>query len=110
AMIIGGADDAAAIALLDETISAAPSAAGYLARAQFRPEDDLEGRLSDIAAALEIEPDDLHALDLRANVEMETRDWATAAETLSRVIELAPEEPDYRLRRAEAWLALGDAG
>lgn len=108
AMVLGRNDDAASTGLLDEAIAAGPSVTGYLARAQMRPAGDVEGRLADIDAALSVEPDNLLALDFRAHVELESGAYQAAAETLSGIIALQPADPDYRIRRAEAWLALGD--
>ncbi|MAT69262.1 MAG: hypothetical protein CMJ58_07015 [Planctomycetaceae bacterium] len=71
-------------------------------------QDDRQGALNDINAALAIAPNTERFLFLRAVYSGQLFDYQTAIDDLTRAIEIAPAEVEYYSYRARCWETLGE--
>ena len=72
----GMADEA--VAAFDKALAIKPEASTYVARAAARPPSDITGRMSDIDAALKLEPMAIDALDAKGELLAEEGDLKSA--------------------------------
>ncbi|MGH6950035.1 MAG: tetratricopeptide repeat protein [Vitreimonas sp.] len=94
---VGRRDDA--MREIERALTMAPESYVYLNRASMRPKLDLEGRLTDISAALRLDPDSAEALTLRAEVLQERGDYQGAIADLTRALRATPADSGLLTRR-----------
>lgn len=92
----------------DQALALGPKAYIYLNRAQTRPKDDRQGRLSDMQAALKLEPDNPDILAEAAEQNAENGDFSSALKLYGQAIEKDRTEKSFAIRRAIIQYRAGD--
>jgi tetratricopeptide (TPR) repeat protein len=100
--------DAEAMRAYDRAIAIKPEAYIYLNRSQRRPNTDWAGRLSDIDAALALDPKYAEAIVAKAGWQREAGDLAGAIATYTSALQIKPDIGSAMTGRAEASLTIGD--
>jgi tetratricopeptide (TPR) repeat protein/transglutaminase-like putative cysteine protease len=96
--------------LFATAIAAKPTAEAYLTRAADRDRADWAGRLSDIEAALKLDPKSVEALVMRAAVQVDAGDPGRAVAGLTQALpQDRPDQPLLLFARAEAYARSGQA-
>jgi tetratricopeptide (TPR) repeat protein len=90
--------DSEATQALERALAIAPSARAYLARASYRPREDLAGRRADVDAALKLEPDSQAAREVLAEVQADAGQYTDALSTINSEI----------LERGDSWWLLAE--
>jgi tetratricopeptide (TPR) repeat protein len=85
--------NAQALQSLDDSLSLKEAANTFLVRAAYRPKSDLDGRLSDIDAAMKLEPKSAAALFALANAQSDAGEFAKAEATLTQGLATLGELP-----------------
>jgi tetratricopeptide (TPR) repeat protein len=93
AIYMASGRDAQAMQSLDRLLALVPTSHAYLARAGYRPKSDLDGRRSDVEAALKLEPNSAAALIALADVESDAGKYGQAEHTLTQGIGALGELP-----------------
>jgi tetratricopeptide (TPR) repeat protein len=101
--------DAEAIKEYDALIGLKPGVAAYLGRARLRETDNPAAALADAEAALALDPDDIRALEYRAERLLAGKDSGRALAGLDAAVERKPEGGALRLIRATARVKAGRA-
>jgi TonB family protein len=94
---------AEAEAELDHLIAVKPTARVYLARARLRDESAIDQKLTDIDAALALEPSSIEALESAADLYLAKHDYENAIKALNERARLHPDDLDILRRRARAF-------
>jgi tetratricopeptide (TPR) repeat protein len=100
--------DAEAMRAFDRAIAIKPEGYIYLNRALHRPTTDLDGRRTDIDAAIAMDPKLTQAVSAKADLQTEQGDFAGAAATYSKGLAGAPENIGLLLGRGIAYARAGD--
>jgi tetratricopeptide (TPR) repeat protein len=93
AIYMASGRDAQAMQSLDRLLALVPTARAYLARAGYRPKSDLNGRRSDVEAALKLEPHYAAAVIALADVQSDAGEYGQAEHTLTQGIGTFGELP-----------------
>lgn len=96
-----------AMRAFDRALAIKPQAYIYVNRAQVRPSSDHAGRLSDLEAALKLDPDDIDTLAEKANQLLIMGDFKRALAVYDRLVNPSPAFSDYAVMRAIALYKLG---
>ncbi len=94
-------------AMFDRALKLGPEAWIYINRADARPKSDSVGKLSDLDAALKLDPKNIDALEARSMVQSDQGDFAGAAATLTTIMVAKPSEPWPRLQRGIVYIKAG---
>ncbi|WP_432787902.1 DUF3857 domain-containing protein [Novosphingobium rhizosphaerae] len=100
-------DTAGALADADWLVAHGGSAKDYFGRAQLRPAEDRATRLGDLDKALQVDPNHVGALIMRARINREAGNGAAADADLARAAKLAPDSLSVASARMDA---LADQG
>lgn len=93
------ADDA--MRAIDGAIALQPTAGNYLRRFSLRRWSDIAGRWTDVREALRLEPDNIDALQSKADLQEREGDLAGALASLSKALKTAPSDSTLLAARAE---------
>jgi tetratricopeptide (TPR) repeat protein len=102
---LGMADKAKGIA--GPAVDVAPTAQSLVSKAMLREPGDVDGMLSDLQAALKIDPDYVPALQARANLLNGKGQYAAALVDVGRALDRNPREVNLYLLKANVLRSLG---
>lgn len=89
---------AEAVSAMDSVIAEQPTVANYQKRAQLRGPDDVQGRLADYVAALELEPGSTGLAHARADALSQAGNHRAAIEAYGKLVQKAPPAEKARFR------------
>jgi tetratricopeptide (TPR) repeat protein len=95
-------DTTGALADADWLVAHGGSATDYFSRAQLRPREDRAAQLGDLDKALQVDPNHVGALILRARINREAGNGAAADADLARAAKLAPDSLPLAAARMDA--------
>jgi tetratricopeptide (TPR) repeat protein len=98
---------AQAMAAMDRALALQPTAANYVARAEFRDPTDTDGAEQDAQAALKLDPKFRSAMVTMAFVEQRRRRFAEAKVWYDRLLAAHPDDEEIIATRASLELQLG---
>ncbi|HEY4546190.1 MAG TPA: tetratricopeptide repeat protein [Pedomonas sp.] len=99
---------AEALKAYDRAFSIAPDPYVYLNRAQYLPDVSTEERIVDLDKALKLNPEMREALEEKARLQTQAKNYAGAIDTYTKLIALAPEEINLLKLRGHAYARLGN--
>jgi tetratricopeptide (TPR) repeat protein len=91
----------------DALLSLNRTAQGYISRSSLRPAQDYAARLKDVDEALKLEPGNLNALSIRANVEARQGQFDKALADINAALEQDPDNVALREERAFVYSRAG---
>jgi membrane associated rhomboid family serine protease/tetratricopeptide (TPR) repeat protein len=98
-----------AMLALTRAVEMAPTQDSYLARAEYRPTNDLAGKRADIDAALKLNPTSTRAMKMRAQMQSDAGQFAAAIATLNAAMEIQVGSYSLRVARGIDYAKTGQA-